>query len=195
MTLWLQVESTNHTTVLPICSIKNKWGHKFCNNFFSLFWSIFQLFYNMNYILVNIDCHYPVSEWSFNLNESHLHWFVICNHAVLKTLFNSVEDRSIFKIVELWCLCCIMMFRWINKQQGMQEFWHLFSQYEEIYDWISSFNIQSVLPFILTQQSMGGNEYGQSGHLSIFTLLKHLIMFLKYKFFEGFIFTPYQRHW
>ena len=26
----------------------------------------------------------------------------------------------------------------------------------------------------------GGNEYGESGHLSIFTLLKHLMMVLKY---------------
>ena len=32
---------------------------------------------------------------------------------------------------------------------------------------------------------MGGNEYGESGHLSIFTLLKHLMMLLKYKFFRA----------
>ena len=36
---------------------------------------------------------------------------------------------------------------------------------------------------------------GHSGHLSIFTLLKHLMMLLKYNFFQGFIFTPYQWHW
>ena len=36
---------------------------------------------------------------------------------------------------------------------------------------------------------------GHSGHLSIFTLLKHLMMLLKYNFFQGLIFTPYQRHW
>ena len=38
--------------------------------------------------------------------------------------------------------------------------------------------------FLLTQQSMGGgDEYGKPGHLSIFTLLKHLItMLLKCKF-------------
>ena len=29
---------------------------------------------------------------------------------------------------------------------------------------------------------MGENEYGESGHLSIFTLLKHLMMLLKYNF-------------
>ena len=31
---------------------------------------------------------------------------------------------------------------------------------------------------------MRKNEYGESGHLSIFTLLKHLVMLLKY-FFSG----------
>ena len=40
---------------------------------------------------------------------------------------------------------------------------------------------------------MGGgeNEYAKSGHLSIFTLLKRLIMPLKYNYFQGFILTPY----
>ena len=32
---------------------------------------------------------------------------------------------------------------------------------------------------------MGENEYGESGHLSIFTLLKHLMMLLKYNIFSG----------
>ena len=32
---------------------------------------------------------------------------------------------------------------------------------------------------------MGGNEYGESGHLTIFTLLKHLMMPLKYNFLSG----------
>ena len=50
---------------------------------------------------------------------------------------------------------------------------------------ISSFNKQSGLPFILTQQSMGDNEYGKSGHLSIFTLLKHLMMLLKNNFIRA----------
>ena len=38
---------------------------------------------------------------------------------------------------------------------------------------------------------MGENEYGESGHVSIFTLLKHLMMLLKYNLFQGLIFTPY----
>ena len=41
---------------------------------------------------------------------------------------------------------------------------------------------------------MGEYEYGESGHLSIFTLLKHLKMLLKY-IFQGFIFTPDQKHY
>ena len=40
----------------------------------------------------------------------------------------------------------------------------------------------------------GENEYGESGHLCIFTLLKHLMMLLKYNFFQGFTFTHYERH-
>ena len=32
---------------------------------------------------------------------------------------------------------------------------------------------------------MGENEYGKSDHLSILTLLKHLMLLLKYKFFKA----------
>ena len=32
---------------------------------------------------------------------------------------------------------------------------------------------------------MGENEYGESGHLAIFTLLKHWMMLLKYNFFRA----------
>ena len=32
---------------------------------------------------------------------------------------------------------------------------------------------------------MGENEYGESGQLSIFTLLKHIMMLLKYNFFRA----------
>ena len=86
-----------------------------------------------------------------------------------------------------------MMFRRVNKQPGMQKCWKWCSHYQEINDWISPLNKRSGSPFILTQLSMGENEYGESGHLSIFTLLKHLMMLLKYNFFQSFIFTPYQR--
>ena len=41
---------------------------------------------------------------------------------------------------------------------------------------------------------MGGYEYGKSGHLSIFTLLKHFKYFaFEVHFFQGFILAPYQR--
>ena len=36
---------------------------------------------------------------------------------------------------------------------------------------------------------MGATEYGESGHLSIFTLLKHLMMLLKYNFFQLHFYT------
>ena len=40
----------------------------------------------------------------------------------------------------------------------------------------------------LTQQSMGGNEYGKSGPLSVSTSLKHFLMLSKCSFFfQGFI--------
>ena len=44
---------------------------------------------------------------------------------------------------------------------------------------------------------MGKNEYGESAHLSIFALLKHLAHDDAYEvhIFQGFIFTPYQRPW
>ena len=92
---------------------------------------------------------------------------------MFRTLFNIV-DTWLKKKIELWCLCCTMMFRWINKQPGIQKFWNWCSHYQDIYDWISPLNKpsgRSGLWFILTQQSMGQNENGKSGHLSIFTSL------------------------
>ena len=79
----------------------------------------------------------------------------------LKTLFNIVE-APFEKFVELWCLCCMMMFRWTIKQPWIQKFCNLYGLYQDIYDWISPLNKRSGWPFILTQQSMGRNEYGIS---------------------------------
>ena len=103
--------------------------------------------------------------------------------------------RIDLKMVKLWCLsclCCIMMFRWINKQPGMQEFRNRCSHYQEIYDWIS--NKKSGLPFILTPQSMREMSMVNLVSLVYFTLLKHWMMLLKYNFFssQGLIFTPHQ---
>ena len=52
----------------------------------------------------------------------------------------------------------------------------------------SPFNKPSSLRFIVTQQSMEENEYGKSvksGPMSIFTLLKHLMMLSKCNFFKA----------
>ena len=70
-----------------------------------------------------------------------------------------------------------MMFRKVNKQPGMQKFWNWCIHYQEIYDWISPLNKRTGSAFILTQYYMGKMSMvilGHSGHLSIFTLLKHL---------------------
>ena len=83
-------------------------------------------------------------------------------HFLKTTLFNIMEAR--LKNCWIRCLCCIMMFRWINTQPGIHKLWHWCSHYQDIYDWISPFNKPSGLWFILTQQSMGGNEYGKSSH-------------------------------
>ena len=50
---------------------------------------------------------------------------------------------------------------------------------------ISPLNKQSGRTFILTQQSMGEYEYGISGHLHIFVILKHLIVLLRCIFFRA----------
>ena len=59
----------------------------------------------------------------------------------------------------------------------IQKFGNLFGHFQDIYDWISPLNKpldQSTciyVWFIQTQQSMGRNEYGKSGHLStVFSL-------------------------
>ena len=56
-----------------------------------------------------------------------------------------------------------------------------------ICDWISSFIKQSGLTFYFhtAQQSVGEMSTDESGHLSIFTLLQHLMMLLTYTFFRA----------
>ena len=78
-----------------------------------------------------------------------------------------------------------MMFRWTNKQPEIQNYWNLWGHYQDIYDWILPPNKRSVLPFMLTQQSVGRNESDKSGHLSIFTSLKPLMVLLRCKFFKA----------
>ena len=110
-------------------------------------------------------------------------------------LTNVVEAPLKNFFVELWCLCCMMMFKWTNKQPGIQMFWNICGHYQDICDWISPLNKLSGLPFILTQQSMGRYELqDKSGHLPIIHLFEALNgHFWGAIFSNGFIFTPYQR--
>ena len=83
--------------------------------------------------------------------------------------------------MQLWCLCCIMMFTWINEQPGIKKFWNWYSQYQlSRYLWLN-ITIWLILHVGLKQRSM----CGKSGHLSIFTSLKHLMMLLKSNFFSS----------
>ena len=128
---------------------------------------------------------------AFHLQNTHKSIEILFSKT-LNTLFNIVEAPFKKKLnfdvcVVWWCSDGPLNSQWIQK------FWHLCGLYQDIYDWISPLNKQSGRPFILTQQSMGRNEYGISGHLHIFAFLKHLIVLLRCNFFQGFIFTPYQK--
>ena len=82
------------------------------------------------------------------------------------------------------------MFRWTNKQPWVYILEFMLSLLSD-YLWLNITipNKLSGLWFILTQQYMG-DEYCKSGHLSIFTSLKHYGA-LMCNCFQGFIFTPY----
>ena len=73
-------------------------------------------------------------------NPFYIHWFnsaVMMYDASVSTNYNlnrnvSFMFKKCFDIVQAWCkkknwtlicLCCIMMFRWINEQLGIQTFW------------------------------------------------------------------------
>ena len=75
-----------------------------------------------------------------------------------------------------------MMFRWTNKQPGIQQFWNLCSHYQDICDWISPLNKQSGLPFILIQQSMG--KISTKNQVPFFLKVKTLLINAFNKFFE-----------
>ena len=55
---------------------------------------------------------------------------------------------SIKKMGQPWCLCCMMMFRRITIQPGIQKFWHFLQSLSCIYDRISPLNKLSDLWFI-----------------------------------------------
>ena len=94
----------------------------------------------------------------------------------LQTLFNIVEDRF-KKIVELWCSegsinsheCKSFEIDAVTIKKSMIEYYH----------WIND------LAHHLFEHSSGKWVHGESGHLSIFTVLKHLMMLLKYNVFRA----------
>ena len=109
--------------------------------------------------------------------------------SALKTLFNIVD--SPFNFVLNFDVCVVW---WcsdgpINSHAGIQKFWHLCGHYQDIYDWISPLTKRLGLPVILTQQSMGRNEWDKSGHLSIFTSFKHLMVLFGAIFFRASFYT------
>ena len=55
---------------------------------------------------------------------------------------------------------------------------------------ISPLNKQPSSPFIVPLQSMGGNDYGISGHLYIFAFLKRLIILLRCNVFRASLLHP-----
>ena len=75
----------------------------------------------------------------------------------------------------------------INKQPRIQKFWNFSCYYEDIYDWISPFNKPSGSWFILTLQSIGEMSmvFPVTCLFSLFWVLKHLMMLLKYNFFRA----------
>ena len=75
-------------------------------------------------------------------------------------------------IVELWCPCCMMMFRWTNKQPGPQMFRNICGHCQNIYDWMSPLNKRPGLPFILNTAVYGGKR------------LRYICSFVYFHFFE-----------
>ena len=109
----------------------------------------------------------------------------------LKTLFNIVEVPFNF-FLKLWCLCCMMMFRWTIKQPGIQKFWHLCGLYQDIYHWIS--------PLIWLTINSNTAVYGEKWvwffwSFAYFRFFEALNGAFEVQFFQGFILTPCQRHW
>ena len=118
------------------------------------------------------------------------------NYTLALTLWSldfTKEKLLNFDVCVVHVHVCIIMFRWINKQPGIQKIWN---QYMYVI-------ISKILNITINHQVDGLFYFGRwwkvsdgkSGYLSFFTSLRHLMMLLKCNFFQGFIFTPYQRHW
>ena len=116
-----------------------------------------------------------------------------CDHFLPCKLANSLKDINIVEApFKKWLNFYVCVVWWCANgplnNQG-QKFRNLSSLYQDIYDWISPLNKWSGRSFILTQQSMGRNEYGISGHLHIIAFLKHLMVLLRCNFFRASFYT------
>ena len=97
---------------------------------------------------------HPSQFWQIRFESCWLHCskcriLVLLRYKLnLDKLFNIVEARFEKK---LWTLISVlydelMMFRWSNKEPGIQTFWNFCGHYQEInYDWISPLNKPSGL--------------------------------------------------
>ena len=81
--------------------------------------------------------------WNHNVASKNV-FYVRYMHRHCLTLWR----LHLKKMVELWCLYCMMMVKWTNKQPGTQKFGNSCSHYQDIYDWISPLNKRSGRPKI-----------------------------------------------
>ena len=105
---------------------------------------------------------------------------------ILKTLLNIVEAR--LKKRNCWTLMSGMYECCSDWSINSQEYTKVLMQslYQEIYDLISPiYKLSGLYGLFYNTAFYGGNEIGKSGHLSIFNLLKHLMMILKHDFFSS----------
>ena len=105
-------------------------------------------------------------------------------------LEQSPENRLYRLFRSFWATLYILYFLYVFymiRPARNTKVWNRCSHYQDIYDWISSFNKPLDVWFILTQHSMGEMNMVNPVKMSILTSLKHLMMLLKFKFIQGFI--------
>ena len=111
----------------------------------------------------------------------HVQWYIV----KLKTLFNIAEAP--FKNLLSFEVCVVW---WCSDGPITIQEYNSFEIYAVSIKISTRLNIspqneRSGRPFILTQQSMGRNEYGISGRLHIFAFLKHLMVLLRCNSFRA----------
>ena len=114
--------SWNHPLFMTQCSLEELVSHRGVRNLFVMMIVNTLTLYTALQI-THCFGHGVVFE---ELVQQHVYFPLERLSQYLKTLFNIVEAP--FKI-ELWCICCMMMFRWTNKQPGIEKFWNLCGHY------------------------------------------------------------------